>query len=430
MKDSLCQNRLINKIHTFENIYIGLSGGLDSMVLLNLLASIPDILPKLSVIHVNHGLSPQADDWEKFCNTQVNKLGINFQSHQVRLDSHSNIESKARNLRYRVFESYINSNKDALILAHHKNDQAETLLLNLFRGSGLKGLSAMTEISLFANGELIRPFLNHSREELYEYAISHQLSWIDDESNKDTCFSRNFIRHEIFPLIQSKWPGVVDNIVRTSTLCQLAESQLVEQAKKDVDISALQSNTLPLTTLKELDENRINYALRYWLESNKIQMPDKNHLDILKREVIFARQDSNPNFTIGDMTIRRYRDKLYLFNHQKNIHFKAICWKDFPDDIALEGLGTLRANPSGDGFQVSSDTSIQVGFRKGGEQFKLNGQTKSLKKWMQEWSIPPWQRAQIPLILVDDELAAVCGYAVGDLFYQKSSGYQFELSVV
>lgn len=428
MKDSLCQNELVNKLQAFEKIFIGFSGGLDSMVLLNLLASHPDIHSKLSAIHVNHGLSPYADEWEVFCKIQAQQLGIQFQSHQVRLNSCSNIESKARTLRYDVFESYINTDQDALVLAHHKNDQAETLLLNLFRGSGLKGLSAMTETSSFGGGELIRPLLSYSRDEVYEYALSHQLSWIDDESNNDTCFSRNFIRHDLLPLIQKKWPAVVNNIVRTSILCQMAEAQMTEQAKEDVDDGCLQSRVLSLSLLKKLDENRINYALRYWFEINKVQMPDKKHLEVLKREVIFAREDSTPNFTLGDMTIKRFQDKLYLLNDNVNVHFTDISWNDFPNDIVLNGLGTLHAKPSDKGFRENSGTSIKVGFRKGGEHFKLNGHTKNLKKWMQEWSIPPWKRGHIPLIIVDGELAVVCGYAISDLFYDKNCGYQFELT--
>lgn len=319
----LLSTEWFSRLSHFNKLIIGFSGGLDSTVLLHVLASHPTLLAKLIAVHVNHGISAHAPCWQLHCQQFCQNLGIPLITQSVQFDRSANVEEGARIARYAVFSSLL-AEDDCLILGHHLNDQAETVLLQLFRGSGVDGLAAMPDFGQLEPGKIARPFLTHSREQLEYYAAFHQLSWIEDESNEDTSYSRNYLRQQIMPLLQRKWPGVVGNIARTALHCQQAKRNLDMLATQDMtlqeNLEKLTSNSLLITPLKALGRDRIANVLRVWLKNNQIQLPSTVTFWRLIDEVIFASPDATPVVSWGEVTVRRYQKHLFLDKKMRIIY--------------------------------------------------------------------------------------------------------------
>jgi tRNA(Ile)-lysidine synthase len=393
---------------------------------LHALASHPRILNKLVVVHVNHGISANSSLWQIHCEHFCHSLGINLITQSVQFDRLANIEERARVARYAIFSSLLGED-DCLLLGHHLDDQAETFLLQLFRGSGVDGLSAMAEMSQFELGMLARPFLSHPRKQLEYYAKWHQLPWIEDESNQDNHYARNYVRNKIIPLLQSKWPGVTYSIARSAIHCQQAKRNLDTLALNDFSDNeegsdTLIRNSLFIGLLKKLSFDRIANILRMWLKNNRVQMPSTLTFHRLIHEVIFAGPDAVPEVTWGDVWVRRYKQHLYLDRRNGANFSSSIEWSAFPLPLIVENLGlNLLAKNTNQGLVVPPGAKIFVKFRQGGERIFWHGQSKQLKKLFQEWEVPPWLRERIPLIYFDDTLAAVLGYAMSDLFFNQKS---------
>lgn len=413
-----------------NRLIVGFSGGLDSTVLLHWLAQQPNVQKKITVIHVNHGLSQHALAWEEHCQRICQAMGVSFIAERVLLDLRANVEEGARTARYAVFQSLLQVG-DLLLLGHHLDDQAETVLLQLFRGAGVDGLSAMRPIKPFAAAQLARPLLSCSRQKLASYAAHHQLQWIEDDSNADSTYSRNFLRHEIMPLLRTRWPGVAGNLARTGRHCQQAQELLDDMARQDgLDISKA---TLSITQLISLTAPRIINVLRAWLRYHAIRLPDTATLNRLLTEVIFARQDANPLVSFGGYCVRRYQQTMYLLSQEDDsqIGTCAQAWSSFPEPLLLHnGLGLITPIPSHHGLVIEQAANLEIRYRQGGESLYWHGQSKSLKKLFQDWQIPTWLRTRIPLLYVDGELAAVIDYAISDHFYQSNvASYQFAKDV-
>ncbi|WP_199739266.1 tRNA lysidine(34) synthetase TilS [Legionella qingyii] len=412
-----------SRLSHFNKLIVGFSGGLDSTVLLHVLASHPALLAKLVAVHVNHGISANASLWQVHCQQFCQDLSISLITQSVQFDRSANVEEGARIARYAVFSSLM-AEQDCLILGHHLDDQAETVLLQLFRGAGIDGLAAMSDFSQLEIGTIARPFLNHSREQLKHYADVHQLSWIEDESNQDISYSRNYLRQQIIPLLQRKWPGVVGNIARTALHCQQAKRNLDILASQDMVLEdnkeALTNNILFISPLNKLSRDRIANVLRVWLKNNQVQLPSTATFGRLIDEVIFAGLDAVPEVSWGEVTVRRYQKYLYLDKKNIGTLISSVEWSSFPLPLLLPDVGiNLLAKKNRQGLVIPPDTKIFVRFRQGGEEFFWHGQTKRLKKLFQEWGIPPWLREQVPLVYFNDKLAAVVGYAMSDLFFSK-----------
>ncbi|MBI2785191.1 MAG: tRNA lysidine(34) synthetase TilS [Legionella longbeachae] len=426
----LLSSSWFSRLSHFNKLIVGFSGGLDSTVLLHVLASQPTLFSKLVAVHVNHGISANASSWQKNCEQFCQNSGIPFIAYSVQFDRSANIEERGRIARYEVFSSLI-TEKDCLILGHHLNDQAETVLLQLFRGSGVDGLAAMSDFSQLGRGVLTRPFLNHSREHLEHYANLHQLSWIEDESNLNTNYSRNFLRMQIIPLLKSKWPGVEGNIARAAIHCQQAKKNLDTLAVIDFSMEEKKTGllapvdfqkTLAIDAVSKLSFERIVNVLRFWLKNNQIQMPSTATFSRLIHEVIYANHDAAPEVCWGDILVRRYQRHLFLDKKNKADLPSCVEWSGFPLTLIL-GISeiNLTARKAKQGLVIPPKAKIFVKFRTGGEEFFWHGQTKRLKKLFQDWGIPPWLRERIPLVYFDDKLAAVVGYAMSDLFFDKES---------
>lgn len=427
MTKHLLTSEWITLFSRCNKLIVGFSGGLDSTVLLHVLASIPALRPKLLAVHINHGISEHSAFWQKHCEQFCRDAGIEFFAQSVQFNRSANLEEGARVARYHVFYSLLKEN-ECLILGHHLNDQAETVLLQLVRGAGVDGLAAMQELICLESGALARPFLAYSREQLELYAVAQQLTWIDDESNQDIKHSRNFLRNEVMPLLAKRWSGVVANIARAASHCQQAKNNLDDLAFDDCQDLLQPDNYLFIEPLKSLSIDRITNVLRVWLKKNQIQMPSTLTFQRLIHEVIFASSDAMPKVSWHDIQIRRYQDRIFLDNNAEIPVPDEVEWTDFPEPLAFPEY-KLVAQRVEQGILIPEHMKITVKFRKGGEEIFWHGQTKQLKNLFQEWRIPPWKRDRIPLIYFDNQLAAVAGFAVSDLFFTKNESQAWQITL-
>lgn len=420
----------------FEPTYwLAFSGGLDSTVLLHLLVNLRSLYPlKLQVVHVHHGLSPNADHWAKQCEQVCDELNVECKIYYVDAISKTgeSPEEIARERRYAVLTELMKKN-DVLLTAHHQDDQAETVLLQLLRGAGPKGLSAMSRYIAFNQGYLGRPLLDFSRQALLHYAEANQLHWIDDESNHNISFSRNFIRHEVMPLLKSRWPSVAATLTRVADHCAQAQDIIETSAHQDlVQCYGSKENTLSVKKLLQFDENKQRQIIRYWLSQNHFPTPSTLKMHHILNDVLHAREDRLPHVVWGDTELRRYRDDLYVMPCLSIIdNSRSYVW-DFKQPLPLSENQILNAElVIGDGLR-SDIGSVMVRFRREGENICIAGRVHhhSLKKLFQSWGVPPWLRSQVPLLFVNDELIAVVGFFIADKYRAKNTeqGYAVILS--
>lgn len=409
--------------------WVAYSGGLDSQVLLYALSC---ILPKkrLRAIHVNHGWHVDSTNWANSCQETCKKLDIYCEI--ISIDAHpkrgASPEAYAREVRYAAMAERIHAG-DYLLTAHHRNDQAETLLLQLLRGSGLKGLASMPFCQTYENIYLMRPLLNFTRSELYAYAQKWQLTWIDDDSNLNLRFNRNFIRHKVLPLVQERWPQATKTIARAAENLAEAHSLLDEVAHQDwSNAQGFRPNVLVISKLMKLSIKRRINLLRYWLKQLHFSLPSQKQLQQID-VLLTSRVDASPRVNWGGVELRRYRDYLYVFSsieNEKRFNAESTSWKLDQTTITLPTLDQLTSKQvRGAGLNCSllEKKQVEVAFRQGGERFYPSNRQGShpLKKMFQEWAIPPWERNKLPLIYYQKKLIAVVGYDIDPRFAAKEN---------
>ncbi len=425
---------LLKQYPTSTRFWVAYSGGLDSQVLLYALSR---IIPtkRLRVIHVNHAWHADAEKWANICQQTCEKLGIFCEI--VPVDAHPKLgespEAYARAARYGAMMKRL-STGDFLLTAHHRNDQAETLLLQLLRGSGLKGLVSMPFCQTFAKAHLMRPLLDFTRSELNEYAQEHQLTWIEDDSNMDLRFNRNFIRHQILPLIQQRWPQADKTIARAAANLAEAHSLLDELAHQDRGmVQGPTPNILAISSLLKLSTMRRNNILRYWLKQLHFSLPSQKQLqqiDVLLK----SRIDASPQVNWGNVQLRRYRDYIYALSFLKNEKPSKVgftVWK-LDQIVTLPTLDQLTSKQVLGAGLLLKERQVDVTFRRGGERFYASNHQGShpLKKLFQEWGVPPWERNKIPLIYYQKKLIAVVGYDIDPRFAAKQNELGFVIQFI
>lgn len=414
-----------HRLNAYAHLYIGYSGGLDSTVLLTMVASYPELAQRCTAIHVHHGLSPAADEWFEHCQQYCQQLGVRFQGVRVHVKPGANLEERARTARYHVFDTCV-TEQDALLLAHHQNDQAETVLLNLCRGTGLEGLCAMPEQRRCGKGVLGRPLLHYTRQSLLDYAQQHHLQWVEDEMNQSSDWSRSYLRQHIIPLLQKKWPNLVTNIAHAAQHCQQAKA-IVDTwvISDDIDVS---SPHLALQAELLADHVRCTHVLRAWLKYHLQRAPTRDCIQEVLRTVVYARPDATPCMQWEDWQLRRYRQTLYLIStHEQKP--KNLVWECFPEPIEWIKNWFVIATPDPlHGIAIPRDSRIELKLRTGGETLHWHGQTQSLKKLLQTWHIPPWRRAQLPLLYVNAQFTAVPDYAQSDLLLSEDPSERYTVS--
>jgi tRNA(Ile)-lysidine synthase len=428
----------LSQLHKkMKSITVALSGGVDSVVLLHLLHQLQKRQTfTLKASHVHHGLSKNADKWVKFCEKLCAKLSISLDVNYIQLPQKKSlgIEGEARQLRY---EKLLQSQTDLVVLAHHEDDQAETFLLQLIRGAGVKGLSSMAHFD--ATRRLWRPLLNTSRIDIEKYAKRHQLKWIEDESNQNIDFDRNFIRSKVLPLLKNRFNHIIKVISRSAS--HLAEAQHLLDDLAQIDLkSHLKSinykHKLNVKTLDKLSNARAKNILRYWLEINNQFMPSKDLLDELLRQVLTAKKDATIKIHLSKFyEIRRYQDEIYIVpNNKKKPKNYEMIWAGESEIILPNGQKLTFKKVKGRGINLKflRDQKLKIRNRKGGEFFKPDSKrpTKKIKQLLQESDLTPWERDFLPLIFVGDQLASVPNFGV-DIKYQskpQETGLMVELA--
>jgi tRNA(Ile)-lysidine synthase len=394
-----------------KSMTVALSGGIDSVVLLHLLYQLQKKYHfTLNAMHVHHGLSQNADKWVKFCEKLCEKLYVPLDVEYIQLPQKKSlgIEGEARRFRY---EKLLQSKSDLIVLAHHADDQAETFLLQLIRGAGVKGLSSMAHFD--ETKRLWRPLLNQSKIDIESYAKHHKLKWIEDESNQNTDFDRNFIRSKVLPILKNRFNHIIKVISRSSAHLAEAQNLLDDLAKIDLNSylkSSKYKHKLQVKTLNKLSLIRAKNVLRYWLELNDQLMPSKDLLDEFLRQVLTAKKDAELKIELSkNHEIRRYKDEIYIV--QKNQHEQKkyeIIW-DGESKINLPNgskLNFKKVKGRGIALEKIKGKKLIIANRKGGESFKPDSKrpTKKLKQLLQESDLPPWEREEIPLIFVGNDL--------------------------
>lgn len=419
--------RVLKELTTYHSDaktwWVAYSGGLDSSVLLHVMAELRvQLSVDVKALHINHGLSENANVWQQHCEQTCANLNIPFQTFQV--NAHPKIgespEAAAREARYQVFEMLLQTN-ELLLTAHHQDDQAETLLLQLLRGAGVKGLAAMPVYTRFSKGHLLRPLLASTRKELAIYAQQHHLQWLDDESNADARFNRNYLRHRLLPIIQERWPMASKVIARTAQHCAEAAELMTELAATDRGwIKGSSPNVLLISKLHSLSPARQRNVIRYWLASLHLSTPNAKHIEQVLRTVLNCTKDAVPKVTWAGAEIRRYRDNLYALSTVTVNTMIEISWTGCQPLTLPNHLGQLTCEfKLGQGIKKEwLEQPLTIRFRKGGERCQPKGRPGShpLKKCFQEWGVPPWQRDKIPLLYAGEHLLAVVGYCICERF--------------
>jgi len=399
-------------------------------VLLDILARVARKLRcRFSALHVNHQLSPNARRWEAFCGRLCRARRIPFRSVKVDVQRGDSIEAAARAARYAVFAR---QECEYIVLAHHRDDQVETLLLQLLRGAGVKGLAAMPLLRIQDPGSripdpgILRPLLDVTREEILVYARDRGLEWVEDESNQDMYFLRNFVRHEVLPVIARRFPAYRATLARAAGHLAEAARVLDELASADA-AGELADGTLSIAALRRLPPARGRNLLRYFLASRGVTMPGTERLDEALRQALTAKQDARVLVELGDFTLRRHAGRLHLVRARgvPPAHYEKL-WRG-EKKMALPELGGVLtlARATGAGISLSrlGGGVVTIRLRRGGERLQPNCRRprRSLKNLLQEARMPPWQREYIPLIFCGGKLVWAARIGV-DCALQAAAG--------
>lgn len=408
---------ILNQLPAARRYWVGYSGGLDSHVLLHAMAGLrPALAPReVHAIHIDHGLSPHAQAWVEHCLAECRRLAVHCRVVAVdaRPYNGEGPEAAARRARYAAIAGAMTA-EDCLVTAHHQDDQAETVLLQLLRGAGPHGLAGMPAHAPFGPGVHARPLLPFARSALYRYASDHGLSWVEDESNANVNLERNYLRHEILPRLKRHWPAATRTLDRAAGHCREAVSMLEAAAADDLAlVSGPDAHSLSIAGLTVLGPARLRNTLRYWLRLRGLNLPGSEHMIQIEAQLFSAPADRAPRVCWPGVEMRRYRDQLYAFPAMAARSADGMYAWDITQVMTLPaGGGTLSARErigAGVRAELCYSDAVAVSFRRGGERCQPVGAThhRTLKNLFQEQGIPPWVRARTPLVFIDGRLAAV-----------------------
>lgn len=427
------QKVLLQHIKPGNHLCVALSGGIDSVVLLDILAKFSKPMRfSMSAVHVNHGISLNAALWSQFCSKLVHAYGISVDVAYVQVQKAPGVslEAAAREQRYQVFSKVA---ADYVVLAQHLDDQAETLLLQLLRGAGTRGLSGMPVVrsQVYLNqARLLRPLLNISRHQIEQYAQSNDLTWITDESNDDTNYDRNFLRHEVLPVLKKRYPSYAKTFSRASRHLSEASTLLDELAEIDRE-RCLVSGQLNIQRLRELNASRVKNLLRYMLVNEGIPLPSATKLENLTQQLLSMRNDHQFCIEIDEYQIRCFKDAIYFLGRQsqqvatEDYSSVSFTWNHESEQVVQWGSDTVhfvQLKSQGIACQKIIDRPLTIRRRVGGENFKpaSNRPRRSLKNLLQEAHVPPWERNRLPLLFCEDQLIWVPGIGIDCEFQVKS----------
>jgi tRNA(Ile)-lysidine synthase len=392
-----------------RRLWVAFSGGADSAVLLHLASHIRGDTPLIAV-HVDHGLHADSRQWAKHAETFATSLGAEFVGMRRSVsDIGSGIEAAAREARYECFESVLEDG-DWLMSAHHQDDQAETLLLNLLRGSGVLGLAGIAARRPCGAGTLVRPLLDVSRQTLLDYADGQRIAWIEDPSNSDSRFDRNFLRNEVLPGLRSRWPALGKRLTRSAELAGEASDLLDVLAAQEL-AAAGRADRLNVAALKSLSPARQRNLLRFAVRSLGLPPLPASRLQEILSTVLDARDDAQPRVEWAGAEARRYRGILYLHSVASPIlveNGRLLPGQELALGPGLGRLSLVRAGGRGINPQLA-EAGLLIRCRDGGERLRpaAGAATRTLKSLLQDAGILPWMRDRIPLLVHNERLVAV-----------------------
>lgn len=415
---------VLSRLPRTERFLIGYSGGCDSTVLVHAMATVRERLAPIDVlaVHIDHGLHRDSVSWARHCLATCNTLGMPCVTQRVDVTAvvrgQTGLEAAAREVRYAALQALMKAG-DILLTAHHQDDQAETLVLQLLRGAGAAGLAAMPVLRPFGRGLLARPLLSFSRLALRDYASRYDLYWVEDPSNLDLAYDRNYVRHTVMEPLRQRWPRVSAVFERVAR--QQAEFAALADALAASDILTCRIegggvNTLSVAALRRLPVTRCRNVLRHWLKSLRLSVPTVSQMERVINDALGADEDRTPHVRWPGTELRRYRDALYAMPPQSpHDASQVIIWNiDRPLTLPSE-LGVLEAvkvEGRGISHEILNGRNMIVRFRRGGETIHPSGRRENhvLKKLFQERGIPPWERSCIPLVYLEGKLIAVADY--------------------
>lgn len=417
-----------------RRLRVAFSGGGDSLALLHALGELRERLAPTAIdaVHVHHGLHELADAWVDDCRRMCARIEVPLEVLWVDAtpECGESPEAAARRARYQALTATLQP-QEVVCTAHHQRDQAETLLLQLVRGAGPAGLAGMPALATLGKGWLARPLLDWSPADLRAYLEGRGIAWTEDPSNADARFDRNFLRHEILPRIAKRWPGVERTLARAAA--HQADSAAVGEALAGIDLVQARgpyAGTLSASALKRLPAARARNLLRGWLAACGLPMPHAAHVEQILAALVMARDDATPLVSWPGAEVRRHRDALHASTPLPAHDPARIIGWDPRQALALPDgvLEALAVEGRGLSVERCRRARLEVRFRHGGERFRPAGrrQSTALKKLLQSSAVPPWLRDRIPLIYVNDELAAVAGLWVGEGFAvaDRSAGWE------
>lgn len=395
------------------SVWVALSGGLDSVVLLRQWHRLAGSLSRavtLNAVHVNHQLSPNAGAWEAFVSELCRDLEVPLKVARVTVTpSGGGFEEAARQARYQVFEEVLKT-PGVLALAHHLDDQLETLLLRLTRGTGLRGMAGMPAKRVLAAGVLVRPLLAFSRAALEQVAHTRGWTHVTDESNADQRFDRNFMRHTIAAPLQARFAGVAKHWAEAMQAAREAQQLVADLARVDAEaLGAVLDAPDPyfaVAPFAALDEARQRNFLREFISAVAEVSLTRPHLLELQQQVVRAAAAPRLVLPVGAGELRYFAGSIYWVRARARAAIRLVAAR-------ASGAGLfLRGTPS----------DYQLAPRLGGERCRPAGRVHSqtLKKLLQERGVPPWQREQLTLIWSGSTLAAVGNYWICDGFVAEN----------
>ena len=418
-------DQLLTDAGIADHWYVGFSGGVDSTVLLHSLVLWRErhsAAPPISAIHVNHQLSPQADQWQQHCQQVCATLGVALHCETVDVARYGAGEGAARAARYQVFEAMV-AERQALLLAHHLDDQVETFFLRLLRGAGIDGLAGMPVSRPIGQGRLVRPLITFTRDDIERVAVRSGLAFVEDPTNATTDIDRNLLRHEVLPLLARRWPAYRSTVSRAAG--HMAEAARARDGALTVPVihSITGDAGLPLQALTGKASSEAASSLRYWLRQQGLQAPDQASLHEFLRQLTDSAEAAAPELKTMDYALARFGEGVYL-RPQFIASPPAAAPIQLDQPLLIPGVGRITFVVAEGGLNLAAIQRLEVRFRQGGETCRPEGRggATTLKKIYQECAVPRWWRDRVPLLYGDDELLAVAGFVQCEPSGSRASG--------
>lgn len=426
--EQVCQQLAETLRSVTGELVLGFSGGLDSSVLLAALCH-AGLAKRVHAVHVHHGLAADADHWREHCRRQAQAWPVRFSVVHVQLPARGNLEAEARQLRRAALIDRV-GRQDALLLAHHRHDQAETVLLRLLRAAGTRGLAAMAPRQQWQGRVLLRPLLDTPRSTLEALARHWQLDWLEDPANQQLRFDRNYLRHRLWPVLAARWPQADARLAESAALLTEQAWLLDELAQQDLKACAADRHSLSLPAWLALSPPRQRNLIYGWCRQRGLMPPPASAVARIASELAAAQPDRQPQIRWPDGVFARFRQRLWLLTPAAWQPLAGVAeWLPASQPVLqLDGV-TLRLEEPGDLCLRAPSAALTVRAARGGERIRRFGHHREISELWRRAAVPPWQRRRLPLLFVGDELVAAAAAGVADRWQPVAGEAVFHIAV-